>query len=128
MTGYLLDTDALIDFSKGAEPATSLILSWIDGSDDVAICPITVAEFYAGLTPEQASRWTPFINALTYWDISREAAMQAGQYRQALARAGRHITVTDALLAAVAQEQQSTLVTGNRKDFPIDGLSLLSVR
>jgi len=39
MTRYLLDTDALIDFSKGAEPATSLILSWIDGSEVVGVYP-----------------------------------------------------------------------------------------
>lgn len=45
MTRYLLDTDALIDFAKGAEPAISYVLSWIDGSDVVAVCAISVAEF-----------------------------------------------------------------------------------
>jgi predicted nucleic acid-binding protein len=49
VTRYLLDTDAPIDFSKGSEPATSRILSWIDATDIVAVCAISVAEFFAGL-------------------------------------------------------------------------------
>ena len=40
MTRYLLDTDALIDFSKGSEPATSHILSWIDAGDTLGVCAI----------------------------------------------------------------------------------------
>lgn len=128
MTQYLLDTDALIDFSKGAEPATSLILSWIDGSDTVAVCPITVAEFFAGLTREQAAHWEQFVAALDYWEISRGAAVRAGQERYALARTGRSTTTTDMLLAAVARECDATLVTGNVKDFPLSDLSLLPLR
>src|SRR5947209_6099546 len=102
MTRYLLDTDALIDFSKGVEPAIASILSWIDGSDVVAVCSVPVAEFYAGLSSEQATHWHRFITSLTYWDISSEAAMRAGQYRYTFARAGQSITITDALLAALA--------------------------
>ena len=128
MTRYLLDTDALIDFSKGAEPASSLVLSWIDGSDTVAVCPITVAEFYAGLTPDQASHWEAFLASLPYWHVSREAAMRAGQERYRLARSGTPVTTTDALLAAIAQERAATLVTGNAKDFPIVGINLLGLR
>src|SRR5947209_15601514 len=99
MTRYLLDTDALIDFSKGVEPAASLILSWIDGTDTVAVCPITIAEFFAGLSSKQTGEWEPFVAALDYWDISREAAMRAGQERFKLARTGRSVTTTDMLLA-----------------------------
>jgi predicted nucleic acid-binding protein len=128
MTRYLLDTDALIDFSRGIEPASSSIISWLDGSDVVAVCPVTVAEFFAGLAIEEAFQWTGFIAALPYWEISIEAAMHAGQYRYAFARTGQRITITDALLAAVAQEQGATLVTGNVKEFPMRGLSLLSIR
>ena len=128
MTHYLLDTDALIDFSKGSEPAASLILSWIDGSDVVAVCPVAVAEFFAGLAPGQAGRWERLIASLTYWNASREAAMRAGQDRYALARAGYSITTTDALLAAVARQENATLVTGNVKDFPQRDLILLSLR
>lgn len=128
MTAYLLDTDALIDYSKGAEPATSSILSWINANDVVSVCPITVAEFYAGLTPELSSRWKPFIASLPYWPISRDAAMQAGQYRFSLAQVGFRIATTDALLAAIAISRGATLVTGNVKDFRMRDLSIFPLR
>jgi predicted nucleic acid-binding protein len=125
---YLLDTDVLIDYSRGIEPATSTILGWIDGTDTVAVCAITVAEFYAGLMEAQASSWTPFFASLPYWHISRVAAMRAGEYRHRFARAGHSLTTTDALLAAVAVEQGATLVTRKVKDFPMEGLTLLALR
>ena len=40
MTRYLLDTDALIDFSKRREPASSRILSWVDEGETVGVCAI----------------------------------------------------------------------------------------
>lgn len=128
MTRYLLDTDVLVDFSKGIEPVTAQLLAWIDSTDVVALCAISVAEFCAGLTPEQAAQARPFLASLAYWDISREAAQRAGQDRHALARSGKTITTTDALLAAVAREYEATLVTSNLRDFPMGGISLRSIR
>src|SRR5436190_11099706 len=114
MTRYLLDTDTLIDLSKGIESVSSPILSWIDSTDSVAVCAISVAEFYAGLTLDEANQAESFISSLTYWDISREAAMRAGHDRHTLKRRGITITTTDALLAAVAREYDAILVTSNR--------------
>ncbi len=70
MTAYLLDTTALIDFSKRREPAYSQILAWIEEGDTLAACAITVAEFYAGLSVDQARDWEEFVAALEYWRIS----------------------------------------------------------
>ncbi len=128
MTRYLLDTDALIDFSKGKEPATSLILSWIDGSDVVSVCAVTVAEFFSGISAARAAPWWDFVLSLAYADITAEAAMHAGQDRYRYARSGHVLTTTDALLAAVTRDSDATLVTGNIKHYPMEGLSLLSIR
>lgn len=128
MTRYLLDTDALIDFSKGVEPVTARILFWIDGAETVALCAVSVAEFYAGLPPEHAREWQHFISSLAYWEITPEVAMQAGQDRYHLGRVGVTMTITDALLAATARGYQATLVTSNVKDFPLEELSVLSIR
>src|SRR5262245_4587397 len=42
---YLLDTTALIDFSKRFEPARSKILELIDTGHQLAVCCVTAAEF-----------------------------------------------------------------------------------
>ena len=85
----------------------------------VAVCSITVAEFYAGLSADEAQSWEEFISRLAYLDISPRAAMLAGQDRYSLARKGRTITITDMLVAAAAREHQGVLVTGNVQDYPM---------
>lgn len=124
MTRYLLDTDALIDFSKGRDPAYSHILAWINTGGTLAVCAVTVAEFYAGLSTQQAGQWQEFIASLAYWDVSAQAAMRAGQDRYKFASQGRTITTTDALIAATASEHEAILVTGNVKDYPMTDIML----
>jgi predicted nucleic acid-binding protein len=128
MTRYLLDTDVLVDLSKRIEPVTSRLLTWIDGTEIVAVCAISIAEFSAGLARDQADQAESFLSSLTYWDISRQAALRAGQDRYSFARQGVTISTTDALLAAVARENGATLVTSNLKDFPMEDVALLSLR
>ena len=127
MTRYLLDTSALIDFSKGREPTHSRLLALIEAGT-VAVCAVTIAEFYAGLPPENRSQWRRFLATLPHWVITREAAERAGSYRYDLARQGRALSLADALLAAVAQEHGAVLITENTKDFPMPGIRLLSLR
>ncbi len=125
MTTYFLDTTALIEFSKRREPAYSQILAWMDNGDSLAVCAISVAEFSAGLSPKEAGEWEEFITALRYWPIRVAEAMRAGQDRSTFARVGTTITVTDALIAAVAREHQAVLVTNNLKDYPMPDVQLL---
>jgi predicted nucleic acid-binding protein len=124
VTRYLLDTDALIDFSKRRDPAYSQILAWIDAGDLLGASAITIAEFYSGLTQNEAAAWEEFVSSLAYWDIGVWAAMQAGQDRYRFARQGRIITTTDALVAAAARQYGAVLVTGNTKDYPMEDISV----
>lgn len=128
MSRYLLDTTALIDVSKRREPARSRIRAMIAMGDEVGVCPVNVAEFFAGLSPEAHPEWEEFFDALHYWDISRAAAVRAGQYRYEYARKGRPLSTADTLVAAVAREIGAAIVTSNPKDFPLPDLELLSVR
>jgi tRNA(fMet)-specific endonuclease VapC len=125
MSRYLLDTDALISFSKGKEPALSFIKKAIAAGDELGVSPVTVAEFYAGLPAETDATWDEFFDAVEYWTVSREAAKQAGAWRYQFARKGRRLSTTDLLTAAVAAERDAILVTSNVKDFPMQGLELL---
>jgi len=128
MTRYLLDTTALVDFSKDREPARSRILAMIDRDDEVGICPVNVAEFYAGLPPEARESWDEFFNALAFWDLTIEVAVRAGGYRYEFARRGLPLSTTDALIAAASVAHGAILVTDNPKDYPMDDVRLLSLR
>jgi predicted nucleic acid-binding protein len=125
MSRYLLDTTALIDFSKGREPAYSLVRRFIENGEEVGVSPINVAEFYSGLAPTQWDVWDEFFEPLILWPISLGAARKAGRFRYDFAREGISLSTTDTLVAAVALEHRATLVTSNVKDYPMDEVKLL---
>jgi predicted nucleic acid-binding protein len=127
MTRYLLDTDTLIDFSKGREPTRSRVLEMIDAGDVLGVCAVNVAEFFAGLPLEHRHVWDEFFS-LPYWDISREAASRAGADRYQLGRSGKSVTTTDALVAAVARDHGATIITSNIKDYPMEDVTVFSLR
>lgn len=127
MTRYLLDTTALIDFSKGREPTCSRLLALIAAGDELGVCAINIAEFYSGIPIDKRDVWNEFINSLSYWDITREAAIHAGCDRYDFARKGQTLATTDALIAAVARDRQATLMTNNVKDYPMSDITVLSL-
>src|SRR3954453_16406418 len=110
MARLLLDTTSVIDFSKGFEPSMSYINPVLSSSDDVGVCPVTVAEIYAGLPPQRHRDWETFLSGLLFWPISFAASMQAGQWRYAFGRRGIQVAMMDSLVAAVAHEVGATVV------------------
>jgi tRNA(fMet)-specific endonuclease VapC len=125
MSRYLLDTTALIDFSKRYEPAFSLVRRFVQNGDEVGVSPINVTEFYSGLAPSQWDVWDEFFESLILWPISLGAAKQAGKFRYDFARTGITLSTTDTLVAAVALEHRASIVTSNVKDYPMDDVLLL---
>lgn len=125
MSRYLLDTTAIIDFSKRREPAFSLVHRLLQNGEELGVSPVNVAEFYAGLSPSHWEVWDEFFEPLLLWPISLTAAKQAGKFRYDFARAGITLSTTDTLIAAVAREQRASIVTSNVKDYPMDEVTLL---
>jgi tRNA(fMet)-specific endonuclease VapC len=125
LTRYLLDTDVVISFSKKREPAYSWMLGRIHSSDELGVCGIVVAEFFAGLPPDDRPAWESFFDAMTYWETSPGAARRAGRYRYRYARQGLAIATSDALIAAISLDVQATLVTGNVRQYPVPDITLL---
>lgn len=128
MSRYLLDTTALIDFSKGREPALSRIVQMIEQGDELGVCAVNIAEFYAGIPLEKYPIWEEFFASLYYWEITREEAQLAGYFRHHFASLGISLSTTDTLIAAVARERKAIIVTDNLKDYPMDGVRLLTLR
>jgi len=128
MTRYLLDTTTLIDFSKGREPASSRILRMIEHGDEVGVCAIVVAEFYAGLPPQLRARWDEFFEAVRFWAVSLDSAKQAGIWRYEFARKGTRLSTTDLIVAAVANQREAVVVTNNVKDYPMEEISVLPLK
>ena len=56
------------------------------------------------------------------------AAMRAGIYRKTASESGQTLSVSDSLLAALAHENDATLLTNNLKHYPMKDVRVLSLR
>jgi predicted nucleic acid-binding protein len=121
----VLDTTVLIDVARRREPATSWLSTTIRRRTQTCVSAVTVAEFFAGVRPEQRRDWQYFIDGLTHWDVTNEVAIRAGILRYDLARQGRAMQIADALIAATAMVHGAALVTANITDFAVAGLTTI---
>jgi predicted nucleic acid-binding protein len=115
---YLLDTDALIDFLQDRDNTRKRITALIEANDDVALCAITVAEVFSGLSEKNRKQWSDWLLSLPYWHIDWESAMQAGIDRKEASDAGR----------TLARQHDATLLTSNIKHYPKKDVRVLSLR
>jgi predicted nucleic acid-binding protein len=90
----------------------------------LACCAINVAEVYAGLRAPEAQKTETLLRQLAYVPIRWEAAKLAGDLKRDWARQGKTLTLTDMTIAAVCLTENLTLVTDNRKHFPMPELAL----
>jgi predicted nucleic acid-binding protein len=112
----VVDTDVLIDYLRGQDQA----VVFLEGSEPrLALSVITIAELYAGVRDgEERQQLDAFVEAFEVLPLPKEAAVVAGLWRRQYGRS--HGTgLADALIAASVDGVQGTLVTLNRRHFPM---------
>jgi predicted nucleic acid-binding protein len=124
MSTLLLDTTFLIDVLNDRRGRADLMERLILEQHSLACCAINVAEVYVGLRARETEKTEALLRQLAYVPIRWEAAKLAGDLKREWARKGKTLTLTDMTIAAVCLTEGLTLVTGNRKHFPMPELSL----
>jgi len=115
-TQLLIDTDVLIDYLRGFPDAVSYVEAQ---QERLVISVVTVAELYAGVrVGEEQSRLERFLRAFEIIPLDQRLAVQGGLYRRDYSKS-HNVGLADALIAATAAQRQISLVTLNRKHFPM---------
>lgn len=122
---FLLDSNVVMNWLKGKEPALSLVKHLGQRRYEVALNAIVIAEVHTGVHDEDRESIDALLSTLYYWPIEAPVARLAGQLRWAFARRGMQFDVQDMLIGAHARYLDETLVTDNIRDFPIPGLKIL---
>lgn len=117
----LVDTDVLIDFLRKNQEAKSL-LEKASSSGDLFISVVTLAELLAGMRPSEERETEALIAGFTLVAVTEPIARRAGGLR----RGHKRILLPDCLIAATAFAEECLLLTGNRRDYPFEGLRFFS--
>lgn len=108
----LFDTNILIDYLKGIEPAQAEL----DRHRQRLISIVTWMEVQAGVRNEEEGDVVEmFLREFRVIEVTRAIARDAAEIRQAT-----RIRLPDALIWASARHESALLVTRNTKDFPAD--------
>ncbi|MBV9083275.1 MAG: type II toxin-antitoxin system VapC family toxin [Acidobacteriaceae bacterium] len=124
MTTYLPDTNVFVDALNGKRGRREWLRELVLQGNRLACCAITLAEVYAGMWPHEQLKTDEFLSAFVWYGSSRAIARRAGRLRFDYARKGVTLSLLDTLIAATALEYGLTLITGNRKHFPMPELSI----
>lgn len=116
-TGLLvINTDVLIDYLRDQPEAVEFLES---RDQPLATSVVTIAELYVGVRQgEERQRLDGFVSAFEALPLGAPAAIQAGLWRRQYGPS--HGTgLADALIAATVEAAAATLVTLNRRHFPM---------
>jgi toxin FitB len=138
MSGYLLDTNVISEYSR-VRPPDARLRMWVDAQSEDALhlSVLTLGEIRKGTTllpagakRELLERWletdlpSRFANRLL--PINVEIAELWGSMAGEAQLKGIKLAIIDGLLAATAKHHDLTVVTRNVKDFRVWGIPVIN--
>jgi tRNA(fMet)-specific endonuclease VapC len=124
----IADTDVLIDFLAGRDPAAERVAAELR-SDDFATTAVTRFELLAGARDRTAQDLIlRLLDTLPTLALDRPAADRAAEVQVALGRRGGGIGMADSLIAGIVLVHDAMLLTRNRRHFErVEGLKLATL-
>jgi predicted nucleic acid-binding protein len=114
---FLVDADVIIDATKRVQAATNFLEMH---EDTIVISVLTIAELIAGVRSNKDRALVCDITDLfPKIDITESIAVKAGELRGRYLKSHHTLGLVDCLLAATALEVDITLVTLNKKHYPM---------
>ena len=101
----------------------TMVMTGADGHL-LACCSVNITEVYAGLREGEELRTTQLLESLQFYPVTFPVARLAGLLKREYGRQGITLAIGDVTVAAVALLNHLTLITDNRKHYPMKELSL----
>src|SRR5260221_14024279 len=115
----LLDTTVLIDVLRNRNGRRELLADIVRTGHTLCTSSMNIAEVYSGLREGEEVRTEALLDGLEEFEIGGRAARAAGKLKMAWSKKGRTVSLADAIVAAIANEQSGGLPTANRQKFPM---------
>lgn len=119
MGAVLLDTTVLIDYLRGRQGTIKRIADLEAKGDRPFVCAVSVEEVSRGLRPVEDDVFIDLLEGVLVAPLGVAEGRLAGYWRRTLARRGRTLAQSDALIAAAAAGIVGRVATGNPRDFEL---------
>lgn len=122
---YLIDTDILIWVLRDNERYVDL-LTKLARKGTLYISTITIAEVYKNIYSAELIRTESILMELQSLDVTSLIAKEAGFYWHDYSKKLKNLNITDCIIAATANLNDLTVVSLNKKHFPMKDIKLLN--
>jgi len=127
VANYLLDTTVIVDCLRGRKETVDFLTKIASEGSVVGCCAINIVEVYAGMRENERQVTKKFLDSLEYHEVTRNLAELAGEYKREYAGEGITLSLSDAIIAAVAISNNLTLVTDNLRHYPMPELNIKQI-
>ncbi|MBN2187510.1 MAG: type II toxin-antitoxin system VapC family toxin [Dehalococcoidia bacterium] len=127
MANYLLDTTVIIDCLRGRKETVGFLAEIASEGSVVGCCAINIAEVYAGMRETEREVTKRFLDSLEYYEVTRDVAELAGEYKREYAGKGITLSLSDVIIAAVTISNNLILVTDNLRHYPMSELNIQQI-
>lgn len=121
----LLDTNILIDVLRNRGNRRVLLADLVAQGHTLTTAAINVGEVYAGMRPHEASETDRLLRSIESFPTTGTIARHAGMLKFAYSQKGKTLSLPDMIVAATALANGCSLITDNRKDFPLPDLNFI---
>jgi len=122
----VLDTNIVIDLLKKVPAVVQPFLRLTQEGTRCLICPVVVAEVYAGVFEREHKAVEAFFDLCQRVNIDTATGHKAGLYAHRYAKSHQDIALEDFMLAATAHAHRCPLWTHNRKHYPMKDIELFT--
>ena len=126
MSSFLLDSDVIIWHLQGRNEVTEM-LKGMQRYGVPGCSAISILEVEMGMKKSEEEKTRRFLKALKVFEINREVASQAAKIVRDQKSKGLTLGWRDAIIVGTCLLNNLTLVTYNRKHYPVETLEFFPV-
>ena len=116
MKRFVVDTDVLIDATRGVSDSLAFFDKY---GTEISISVVTLSEIYSGFRNDtEEKRAMAFCSLFELIEVGEKITVLAGKFRKQYGKS-HGMGMADCIIAATAQYEDATLVTLNKKHFPM---------
>lgn len=120
----VLDSTFVIDHLRGDPRATARMRRIVEEGDEPLVTDVVVCEVRTGLRDDDVRHLDALLEPVEFVQPGLVTALLAGRWRADLRRAGRTLSLGDALIAATAADLGATVLTRNVRDFELTPVAI----